>query len=79
MFGIGAKLLVGLAGVIALRQLPVDGASPVRPKQREKLDEIHLYVYPEGKSFRQSVVKSVVDDVNRNGPTRDIISRVAGG
>lgn len=47
---------------------------------RPRVDEIHVYFHPEpGARFNDHVVRAVVDDVQRNGPARDVIQRTAGG
>jgi hypothetical protein len=47
---------------------------------RPRVDEIHVYFHPEpGARFNDHVVRAVVDDVQRNGPAREVIQKTAGG
>lgn len=47
-----------------------------RTQQNQRLD-IFLHAEP-GKGFRNEVVRAVIDDVQRNGQTRDVIIQTAG-
>lgn len=56
-----------------------DEARPI-DLTRPRVDEIHVFFHPEpGARFSDAVVTAVVDDVQRNGPARDVIQRTAGG